>query len=64
MVKDGTTYRILTDHLGNSRIVVDSATGQIAQRMDYDTFGNVVTDTNPASSPSALQAACTMRIPG
>ena len=39
MVKGGVTYRIVTDHLGSPRLVVDAATGQVAQRMDYDEFG-------------------------
>jgi YD repeat-containing protein len=42
MVKGGVTYRIVTDHLGSPRLVIDTATGNIAQRMDYDVFGNVV----------------------
>ena len=58
LVKGGVTYRILTDHLGSPRLVVDTATGLIAQRMDYDSFGNVLTDTNPASSRLALPAVC------
>ncbi|MFZ5724648.1 MAG: RHS repeat-associated core domain-containing protein [Pseudomonadota bacterium] len=51
MVKSGTTYRIVTDHLGSVRLVVDIATGTIAQRMDYDSFGNVTSDTNPGFQP-------------
>jgi RHS repeat-associated protein len=51
LVKSGVTYRILTDHLGSPRLVVNTATGDIAQRMDYDSFGNVLTDTNPGFQP-------------
>jgi RHS repeat-associated protein len=51
MVKGGTTYRIIADHLGSPRLVVDVATGAIAQRMDYDEFGNVILDTNPGFQP-------------
>jgi RHS repeat-associated protein len=51
MIKGGVTYRILTDHLGSPRIVIESATGTVAQRMDYDEFGNVVNDTNPGFQP-------------
>jgi RHS repeat-associated protein len=49
--RDGKTYRIISDHLGSVRIVVDSATGEIAQRLDYDEFGRVVLDTNPGFQP-------------
>jgi RHS repeat-associated protein len=45
------TYRIISDHLGSPRIVVDTSTGAIAQRMDYDEFGNVILDTNPGFQP-------------
>jgi RHS repeat-associated protein len=51
MVKGGVTYRIITDHLGSSRLVVDVATGAVAQQLDYDEFGNVLTDTNPGFQP-------------
>jgi RHS repeat-associated protein len=51
MIKGGNTYRIITDHLGSPRLVIDSATGVIAQRMDYDEFGKVITDTNPGFQP-------------
>ncbi|MBX3001211.1 MAG: hypothetical protein KF893_21995 [Caldilineaceae bacterium] len=51
LVKEGVTYRILTDHLGSPRLVVNTASGAIAQRMDYDSFGNVLTDTNPGFQP-------------
>jgi len=51
LVKNGVTYRILSDHLGSPRLVVDATSGAIVQRMDYDEFGNVITDTNPGFQP-------------
>jgi len=51
IVKGGNTYRIVSDHLGSPRLVIDTATGAIAQRMDYDAFGNVLADTNPGFQP-------------
>jgi RHS repeat-associated protein len=51
MVKGGATYRIITDQLGSPRLVVNTTTGAIAQRMDYDSFGNVLADTNPGFQP-------------
>jgi RHS repeat-associated protein len=51
MVKSGVTYRIVSDHLGSPRLVVNTATGAIAQRMDYDEFGNVTADTSPGFQP-------------
>jgi YD repeat-containing protein len=51
MVKGGVTYRLIADHLGSVRLVVDTATGAIAQRLDYNEFGVVTTDTNPGFQP-------------
>lgn len=51
LVKNGATYRIISDHLGSPRLVVDVTTGAIMQRMDYDEFGQVITDTNPGFQP-------------
>ncbi|MEZ4730487.1 MAG: RHS repeat-associated core domain-containing protein [Caldilineaceae bacterium] len=51
MVKGGVTYRLLADHLGSVRLVMDTATGAVAQRLDYDAFGNVLQDTNPGFQP-------------
>ena len=51
MIKGGVTYRIIADHLGSPRLVVNTANGQIIQRMDYDAFGNVIADTNPGFQP-------------
>ncbi|MBZ5654818.1 MAG: hypothetical protein LAO56_06015 [Acidobacteriia bacterium] len=51
MVTGGVTYRIFPDQLGSPRLVVNSATGQIMERIDYDEFGNVLSDTNPGFQP-------------
>jgi RHS repeat-associated protein len=51
MIKGGATYRILRDHLGSPRLVVNASTGAIAQRMDFDEFGRVLQDTNPGFTP-------------
>jgi RHS repeat-associated protein len=51
MIKAGINYRIITDQLGSPRLVVNVSTGQIAQQMEYDEFGNVLSDTNPGFQP-------------
>jgi RHS repeat-associated protein len=53
-VKGGVTYRIVTDELGSVRIVINTATGAIAQRIDYDGFGRVTLNTNPGLQPFAF----------
>jgi RHS repeat-associated protein len=51
IIKGGTAYRIVHDHLGSPRLVVEQSTGTIVQRMDYDEWGIVTLDTNPDFQP-------------
>jgi RHS repeat-associated protein len=51
MVTAGATYKVVTDHLGSVRLVVDVATGSLAQRLDYDALGNVISDSRPGFQP-------------
>ena len=51
MVRSGATYRIISDHLGSPRLVVDVQTGAVVQQMDHDEFGRVLLDTNPGFQP-------------
>ena len=54
MVKGGVTYRIISDHLGSVRLVINTSDGSMAQRIDYDEFGNITQDTNPGIQPFAF----------
>ncbi len=49
MTKGGTTYYLAYDQVGSLRAVADS-TGNIVKRIDYDSFGNIISDTNPTFS--------------
>ena len=51
IVRGGQTYRLITDHLGSVRLVVDVATGAVVQRLDYDGWGRVTLDTSPGWQP-------------
>jgi RHS repeat-associated protein len=51
MIKGGVTYRIVSDHLGSPRLVINTTDGTIAQRLDFDEFGNITADTNPGFQP-------------
>jgi RHS repeat-associated protein len=51
MIKDGVTYKIITDQLGSPRVVVNADTGVIVQQIDYDVFGVITQDTNPGFQP-------------
>jgi hypothetical protein len=51
MSKSGVLYRFVKDQVGSVRLVVNTATGVIAQSIDYDEFGRVLMDTNPGFQP-------------
>ena len=51
MQKAGVPYRIITDHLGSVRLVVNANSGAVAQRIDYDEFGGIVADSSPGFQP-------------
>ena len=47
MTKDGTTYYLTYDQVGSLRLVAD-ADGNVVKRIDYDSFGNIISDTDPS----------------
>jgi len=51
MIRNGITYRFLTDQVGSPRLLVDTNTGAFAQMLGYDEFGNVLGDTSPGFQP-------------
>ena len=64
LIKAGVTYRIISDHLGSPRQVLESTTGLAVQRMDYDEFGNVLLDTNPGFQPFGFAGGFMIPRPG
>ena len=51
MIKAGVVYRTLSDQVGSPRLIVNAATGAVAEEIDYDEFGVVLNDTNPGFQP-------------
>jgi RHS repeat-associated protein len=45
------TFRILADHLGSPRLILNASTGAVVEQIDYDEFGNVTNDTQPGTTP-------------
>jgi RHS repeat-associated protein len=45
------TYRIVTDQVGSVRVVENTASGAVVERIDWDEFGNVLTDSAPGTQP-------------
>jgi RHS repeat-associated protein len=46
MTQGGTTYYLAYDQVGSLRLITDSA-GNNVKRVDYDSFGNIISDSNP-----------------
>jgi RHS repeat-associated protein len=51
LIQGGVTYRILSDHLGSPRFVVNTTDGTVVQRLEYDEWGRVTLDTQPGFQP-------------
>jgi RHS repeat-associated protein len=51
MIRGGATYRIVTDQNGSPRLIINAQDGSIVQRLDFDPWGNVISDTNPGFQP-------------
>jgi RHS repeat-associated protein len=49
MVRGGTTYYLSYDQVGSLRFVVNG-TGAVVKEITYDSFGNILTETNPSFS--------------
>jgi len=46
MTKGGSTYYLTYNQVGSLRVVAD-ASGNVVKRIDYDSFGNIIEDTDP-----------------
>ncbi|OGP50210.1 MAG: hypothetical protein A2Y79_07845 [Deltaproteobacteria bacterium RBG_13_43_22] len=47
MVLNGSTYYLMYDQIGSLRTVTD-ASGTIVKKIDLDSFGNILSDSNPS----------------
>jgi len=46
VLANGITYYLTYDQVGSLRLVADSS-GNVVKQIEYDTFGNILSDTNP-----------------
>jgi len=51
MISGSNKYRLIKDHLGSVRLVVNTSTGVVVQRLDYNEWGKVLRDTNSCFQP-------------
>ena len=47
MTSEGATYYLCYDQVGSLRVVADSS-GNVVKKINYDAFGNMIEDSNPA----------------
>jgi RHS repeat-associated protein len=46
VTKGGSTYYLTYDQVGSLRVIAD-VSGNVVKRIDYDSFGNIINDSNP-----------------
>jgi RHS repeat-associated protein len=46
MTKQGSTYYLTYDQVGSLRVIADGS-GNVVKRIDYDSFGNIINDSDP-----------------
>ncbi len=51
MRKGSIDYYIVSDIRGSVRMVIKENTGSVRQQISYDSFGNIIDDTNPGYTP-------------
>ena len=51
IIKGDTTDRVITDHVGSPRVVVNSDTGEIVESVEYHESGRPFSDTNTDFQP-------------
>jgi RHS repeat-associated protein len=49
--KRDTVFQLVTDYLGTVQFVVNVGSGEVAEELSYDEFGNVVYDSRPGFQP-------------
>ncbi|MCC6996412.1 MAG: hypothetical protein IT370_17510 [Deltaproteobacteria bacterium] len=64
MLVGPSSYRLVKDNTGSVRMVLDVASGVVAQRIEYDAWGQVVLDTSPGFQPFGYTGALVDRDTG
>ncbi|MGK5095116.1 RHS repeat-associated core domain-containing protein [Deltaproteobacteria bacterium TL4] len=51
IIKEEKSYRVITDHLGSPKLIIDVSDGNVVQDMEYDAWGKILKDGNPEFQP-------------
>ncbi len=54
IIKNNVKYKVVTNQLGSVGKVVNTTNGTVEQSIDYDSFGNILNDSNPNFQPFRL----------
>ncbi len=54
IIKNNVKYKVVTNQLGSVVKVVNVSSGEIVQSIEYDSFGNILSDSNPNFQPFTL----------
>lgn len=54
MYKNNTVYRIVTDQIGSVKLVINLNDNSVVQAIEYDSFGRIISDSNPGFQPFAF----------
>ncbi len=54
IIKGDSTYKVVTDHLGSVRLIVNSQTGNVVQEIGYDEYGVVLSKSGGFEQPFAF----------
>ncbi len=51
VMRGDSSYAVVTDALGSPRLVIDAATGRVADAIEYDAWGHLVGESSPGFIP-------------
>ena len=59
MIQGPKKFKIISDHLGSVRMVIDLSSNSVVQEIDYDEYGVVLLDSNPGFQPFGFAGGIT-----
>ena len=59
IIKGDSTYKVISDHLGSVRLVVNSVSGNVVQQIEYDEYGRVLSQTGSFEQPFGFAGGLT-----
>ncbi len=54
IIKNGVPFKVITNQLGSVVKVINAYGGMVQQEIEYDSFGNILSDSNPTFQPFRL----------